>query len=468
MSFSRFIALFMAISSILIFSPVGAEELPISQAVAMALEYSPFLKAMTAGTQAAQAKIGEAQAMKRAKVSLGVSESHLNSPMMAFGAKLNQQRITAADFDPARLNDPDYTGNLQLGVQLMQPLYLGGMDKHAVAAARQGASAQELDAEQAVQDVIFRTVEAYLNVVLARESVSVAAKAVEASRESVRNTTAAFDAMQSVQSDVFQAQVHHSQNEETLLRMQNQYQLAREGLATILGIPSADGFHLNMPFLEQACQTCQEEPQQLLKDALADRSDYRKLSRQQTAIHHQEKMARGAVRPQVAIGTRVEHNRRDFSRNGHDNALFFARMDWNIGDGGEARYKAQGARWQAAQLGEMIRAKEDQIRLEIREAVTNINNALERIRVSERAIKHSEESLRILRDRYVVGLAIVSELLGAETSLLSHKMNHLKALYDYSISRARLKVALGDLTVEKCDILQPEAQSIKMPSDANY
>ncbi|HNV68233.1 MAG TPA: TolC family protein, partial [Candidatus Ozemobacteraceae bacterium] len=99
-----------------------------------------------------------------------------------------------------------------------------------------------------------------------------------------------------------------------------------------------------------------------------------------------------------------------------------------------------------------------------REPISNINNALERIRVSREAIGQSEESLRILRDRYVAGLAIVSELLGAETSLLSHKMNHLNALYDYSISRARLKLALGDLTVEKCDILQPEAASVEMPS----
>ncbi len=453
---------------LLLASSAGAsfavEDLSISKAVALALEYSPYVKAMTAGSHAARAKIGEAQAMRRAKIAVGVSESTTDSPMMAFGSKLNQQRITAADFDPAKLNDPDYTNNLQAGLQVVQPLYLGGMDRHAVAAARQGLQAQELDQEQAVQDVIFRTIEAYLNVILARESVSVAEKAVEASKESLRNTSAAFEANQAVQSDVLQAQVHHSQNEETLLRMQNQYRLAREGLATVLGIASVDEYHLNMPFLQQECQTCKQEPSDLIKEALAERADYRKLSKQIVAAGHMEKMARGSVRPQVAIGTRFEHNSRDGTRDGHGNALFFARMDWNIGDGGEARHKAQGAKWQANQLTDLMKAKEDQIRLEIREAVTNINNALERIRVSQDAIQHSEESLRILRDRYVAGLAIVSELLGAETSLLSHKMNHLKALYDYSISRARLKLALGDLTVEKCEILHPETPSVDLGS----
>ncbi|HNV70997.1 MAG TPA: TolC family protein, partial [Candidatus Ozemobacteraceae bacterium] len=341
----------------------AAEELPISKAVALALEYSPFMKAMTAGSQVAREKIGEAQAMNRAKIAVGVTDSTTDSPMLAFGSKLNQQRITAADFDPARLNDPDYTNNLQAGLQVVQPLYLGGMDRHAVSAARKGLQAQELDREQATQDVIFRTIEAYLNVILARESVSVAERAVEASKESLRNTSAAYEANQAVQSDVLQAQVHHSQNEETLLRMQNQYRLAREGLATVLGVTTVEEYRLNMPFLQQECQTCKEEAGELLKEALAERSDYRKLSHQMEAAGHMEKMARGTVRPHVAIGTRLEHNSRDLSRSGHANALFFARMDWNIGDGGEARHKARGAKWQAAQLADFMKAKEDQIRL---------------------------------------------------------------------------------------------------------
>ncbi|HNW36694.1 MAG TPA: TolC family protein, partial [Candidatus Ozemobacteraceae bacterium] len=95
----------------------------------------------------------------------------------------------------------------------------------------------------------------------------------------------------------------------------------------------------------------------------------------------------------------------------------------------------------------------DGIHLQIREAVTGINNALERIRVSREAIENSAESLRILRDRYSAGLAIMSDLLGAETGLMSHRMNYLKAVYDYSISRARLKMALGELTLERCALL---------------
>ena len=102
----------------------------------------------------------------------------------------------------------------------------------------------------------------------------------------------------------------------------------------------------------------------------------------------------------------------------------------------------------------MTAALSDQIHLEIRDAITNINNSLERIRVSSEAVEQGKESLRILRDRYNAGLAIMGDVLRAETSLLDHQMNHLKALYDHSISKARLKMSLGELTVEQCEILR--------------
>lgn len=433
----------------------ASESLPVAVAVQKALAYSPFLQAMKAGEAVADARIGEARAMKAPKVTLGVSDTRLDSPMLAFGARLNQGRIAAADFDPGRLNDPSAVNNLQIGAQVVLPIYLGGMDSHAVGAARQGLEAARLDTVRSTEDVVFRAIETYLNVVLARESVKVAEKACELSGESLRNAQDAVEAMRSVQSDLLQARVHNSENEESLLRMRNQHALALEGLATIMGVPSAAGFDLDMPFLDQECSLCQEDPRVLLDAALRQRPDFLKVARQKEASRHMERLSRGITRPRVVVGAAAEQNRDGLSGDGHGNSMVFARIDWNLADGGEAGSKARGARLQQDQLGRMEAALADQIHLEIREAITNINNALERIRVSREAVQQGEESLRILRDRYAAGLAIMSDLLGSETSLQSHRMSHLKALYDYSLSRARLKMALGELDQEHCDLLQP-------------
>ncbi|MBP7633728.1 TolC family protein [Candidatus Ozemobacteraceae bacterium] len=435
----------------------AAEPLSIGEAVRKALDHSPALGAAREGETVASEKIGEARSMRGVKVTAGVSDTRLDSPMMAFGARLDQGRISMADFQPDRLNDPDAVNNLKIGAQVVLPLHLGGMDRHAERAARFGLDAAVQDTAHASEETIFRTIDTYLGVVLARESLAVADKACEMSAESLKNAQAAVEAQRAVESDLLQAKVHHSQNQETSLRMQNQYRLALEGLATVMGVASASDYELTMPLLQEECTSCGEEPAVLLETALRQRPDYLALLKRADAVSQSERMHRGAVRPHVVLGAAADHNRDGFNGDGHGNSMVFARVDWNIADGGEASHKAAGSKAQSRQLRLAAQALKDGIHLQIREAVTGINNALERIRVSREAVENSTESLRILRDRYTAGLAIMSDLLGAETSLLSHRMNHLKALYDYSISRARLKMALGDLTLERCALLQDQA-----------
>jgi len=432
---------------------LAGEPLALGQAVRKALSYSPYLKAMEAGEQIAKEKVGEAKAMKAPKINIGISDSRLNSPMMTFGAKLNQGQIEMADFNPSRLNTPDYVNNFQIGAQVLLPVYLGGMDVHAVKSAQTNVDAARFDVSNAGEEIILRTIEAYLNVMMAGESVDVARKACEASFESVRNAQDAIDAQKAVASDLLQAKVRHSANEETLLRMRNQLSLALEGLSTMMGVASASDYDLTLPFMKQECLYCSEDPATLLRKALLQRPDFQKLRKQIEALKSAEKMFRGADRPKFFLGAGTEHNTDRIGGQGRSNNIVFGKIDWNVADGGEATHKTAGARKQTNQLKMMADALQDQIRFQIREAVTNINNSLERIRVTSEAVEQSKESLRIIRDRYNAGIAIMIDLLGAETSLQSHQMNHIKALYDYALGRAKLKMALGELTLEHCQIL---------------
>ncbi|MBF0502501.1 MAG: TolC family protein [Candidatus Riflebacteria bacterium] len=457
-----FLAVFTMITVFLfvftgVFILEAAMPLPIAEAVRQALIYSPTLRAMKSEESAAVEQVGEARAMKAVKINLGIDDTRTDSPMMAFGARLNQGNISTSDFAPDRLNAPGTINNLRANLQIVAPISLGGMDRNAVSSAREGVKIANLDTLRARQEIIYRTIEIYLGAILARESVTVAEKACEGSVESVRNAEAAVEAQRTVRSDLLQARVHHSQNEENLLRRRNQYQLALDELAVIMGIPSAADFELNMPFLQQNCVACGEAPEKLIGIALAKRPDYIKVSHQEASFGNQECMARGMTRPHVSIGAAAEHNREDIGNAGHGNGLIFARVDWNVADGGEARHKALMARKKRDGLNDTAAAMADVIHLEIRTAITNINNALERIRVSSEAVTQSEESLRILRDRYTAGLAIMSDLLESDNSLLSHRMNHLQALYDYALSKARLKMALGELTPEECEILSTTA-----------
>ena len=55
-----------------------------------------------------------------------ISASHTaittTNPLMAFGSKLNQERLTAADFNPALLNDPNQIQNFATRIEVLQPI----------------------------------------------------------------------------------------------------------------------------------------------------------------------------------------------------------------------------------------------------------------------------------------------------------------------------------------------------------
>jgi outer membrane protein len=58
----------------------------------------------------------------------------------------------------------------------------------------------------------------------------------------------------------------------------------------------------------------------------------------------------------------------------------------------------------------------------------------------------AEESLRITKNRYDVGMSTVTELLRNETALLDTRTRRLAAVYEQRIAAANLEFATGTLT----------------------
>ena len=55
----------------------------------------------------------------------------------------------------------------------------------------------------------------------------------------------------------------------------------------------------------------------------------------------------------------------------------------------------------------------------------------------------AQESLNIVKERYNLGMATNLEVFDTEMSLLQANTNYLQALYDYNLSKAKLKKSIG-------------------------
>ena len=127
------------------------------------------------------------------------------------------------------------------------------------------------------------------------------------------------------------------------------------------------------------------------------------------------------------------------------------KTDWNftlalsvpIFDGFLTRSKVRSAKSDLRQLEITESQTEDMIRLEISQAISDLNLARENILSQTENVNQAKESLRIANVQYDKGLLTNLELMDTEFALTVAETNHLQALSDYLIAKAQYQRAIG-------------------------
>lgn len=120
-------------------------------------------------------------------------------------------------------------------------------------------------------------------------------------------------------------------------------------------------------------------------------------------------------------------------------------LEFPVFDSGRISSKIKEEKSKLASLQEHLRKIELQIKLEVENAILNINSAKERISVAEKAIEQAKETLRIEQLKYELGKGTIVDVLDAQTSLLEAQTSYYRALSSYYISIYQLKLATGEL-----------------------
>jgi outer membrane protein TolC len=89
---------------------------------------------------------------------------------------------------------------------------------------------------------------------------------------------------------------------------------------------------------------------------------------------------------------------------------------------------------------------ESAMALEIRRTLVQYRSAEQQVKVAQAAAAQSEESLRILRNRYDAGLATMTDLLSAEAARSNARTNLAEASYRHRLSYAQIEFCAGILS----------------------
>lgn len=418
----------------------------LQMAVDTALKNNRLLLAEEARMDEASARSDQANGMLMPRLSASSGVSRSNSPMNTFAGKLLQERVTAADFSPALLNNPSYLNNYRSALTLKAPIYQGGRNWAARERAAQSEQATMHELTLARQQVVFAVVRAYTNVLRLQSREKAARSAVEAAQSHLRQTSALLGRGIGIQSDILDARAHLSDTRLALTQTHNARLRAMDELRRLLG--EADRADRSM-HLQQAGDI----HLQPLGDSMQD-DDIIDAHPRLAALNRQLDAARAGIReasagllPHVGLMATQEWNNQTLAPR-HPNTSIGAEVSINLFAGGSDLAARRAAEASFAHLQYQLQDERVALQNALNDARRQLNEAIEAASARRDTLRQTAESLRIQELRFKQGLEKSTDVLDAHTRNDRAVANDIDARFNLIVNRAALLLAAGRLTPE--------------------
>lgn len=423
--------------SLFVAGPAAAEPLTLSEALERARTNSPRLNELEAQRRAAEAGLAGARAERMPRVDLSGSYAR-NSDVPELS--LSVPGLGTRTIFP---NIPN-TWRAHAGVSV--PLWTSGRIERGITAADRQLQAAGLDLTTADSELTLETRGAYWSLVTARESARVLAEAVRSFEAHLESAQDRFDFGVAARNEVLAVQVELDRAELSRLSAENAAEVANANLVRLTGLPPETRIEPTEPLTAPAGP--QEETEALVTAALDARPELAALQQRIAAARAAADIQRATNRPQAGFSFGYDYAR--------PNLRILPLRDelegtWSAGvtvslnafDGGRTAAAVAQAEARADALEQQLESIRQGLRLEVTSRLLDLRNARALLAVTERSLESARENLRVASDRYREGVIPSSELLDAETALLSVGLDQTEAATRIQIALARLERAVG-------------------------
>jgi outer membrane protein TolC len=362
-----------------------------------------------------------------------------------FGGKLRQQRFTTADFALNVLNTPTPFGNFATRFGGTWNLFDSFASWRAVNRAERVKDAAGHQLERTDQEIIFRVVDSYYGVLLARKELEVAEQSMKTAQAILDRSKDRFESGVVVESDLLSTRVRLATRKQELIRAQNNLALARAQLSTSMGISTENEFDPAEALAERDLPAV--TPEELEKRAVDRRPDLNRIRSEEAAQQQSVSIAKSAFGPRVnAFWGWEADNPTLLAGGGGNNWLAGIEIQFDLFEGGAKRARLSHERAIQEKVAAVKEMAADATRLEVRRAYYDLDSAHQQVEVARTTIAEAQESLRINQDRYDCGLSTITDLLSAEEAARRSQTDYWEALYRYHTGYANLELASGTLT----------------------
>lgn len=328
--------------------------------------------------------------------------------------------------------------------------------------ARQLMAALAATQDATLQAVFLAAVQAYYQSYAVDAAVQAAREAELASEESLRAADARYRVGSGTPADRLQAQTAASQATLTRIQAEGSAKTALGVLANALGLDAQEAPPLAPPAENTPDAAFSRNLDQLIAAAKRARPDLAAAEAQVKAAAASIDVARASGRPSLLLTAGSSYN--DSGQLGltRGSSIGVA-LSIPLFSGFNTTYRVRSAEAQleakSAQRDQLAR----QVSLDVWRNYYALTTSIEAVRASNDLVASAEASAKVARGRYQAGVGGILDLLNAQSALASARQQNIQALYNWSIAKAALAQAMGQLAFDQLDSAAPPAKKGSPP-----
>jgi len=335
----------------------------------------------------------------------------------------------------------------RMNFTVRQMIYAGGSIRSSIDAAKLTREAAIFGLQETINAALLDVRTRFYTVLLAREDIKVQEQNLELLQRQLRDATNRFAAGAVSKFEQLRAEVALANAQPPLIKARNDYRLAIQELRQAIGLaPTRDESSDQAPEFTGSLTI---EPSNLelpaaLAAARTGRPELQRLAKLVDAAEAGELTARAGYYPSLALTAGGE------LRKGPTESFSDSRR--GLRAGAQAQWTGNphataGRVGQAESLIEQARltlaATELAVQVEVRRALSSLEEATELVSATRQSVKQAEEAVRIALTRYQAGMTPQLDLLQSQLALTTARTNQLRAYYGHNVALARLHKAIG-------------------------
>jgi len=307
-------------------------------------------------------------------------------------------------------------------------------------ASKHNFQSAQLSVEDARDEVVLSTGNAYLLVIADKGRIDAAQAQVNTSKVSLDQAVASHQAGTAPLLDELRARVDYQTQQQTLIQAQASFDKDKIALARVIGLALEQQFDLTDTAPYAAFD--QVDPDAAVAQAIAGRKDLKAFGEQVTAAEKARQAATAERYPTISfsgdygdIGVNVLHS------HGTGNAT--GTLSFPILEEGKIRSDALTAQTQLEQKRAQMSNLRGQIAADVRSALLDIQASQKQVQVAQSNVQLATEELSEAQQRFVAGVSDNLSVSQAQQSVAQANDQYISSLYQHNIAKLSLARALG-------------------------